>query len=110
MTQQIHSQRPVGLEARRLALGLSRERLAAKADGMSSATIRRAERGDTVPHPRTVAALANLYNRLKGRVIGADPDCGLLRLLEHRLDGLQVRVAAGGVYSLIAGRVGADAP
>jgi transcriptional regulator with XRE-family HTH domain len=58
MTQQIHSQRPVGLEARRLALGLSRERLAAKADGMSSATIRRAERGDTVPHPRTVAALA----------------------------------------------------
>ena len=58
---------PVGeaLKARRLALGLSRERLGARADGISSATITRIERGTVTPHPATVTALA--------RALGCSP-------------------------------------
>ncbi|CAN5465886.1 hypothetical protein BH10PSE12_BH10PSE12_15660 [soil metagenome] len=48
--------------------------------------------------------LANLYNRAKGRIIGADPDCGLRNAAADRLSDLRERHAAGGVYSLIEGR------
>ena len=50
--------RAAGLERRRLALGYSRERLGAAAGGISSATVRRVERGLVRPHPATRAALA----------------------------------------------------
>jgi transcriptional regulator with XRE-family HTH domain len=43
---------------------MSREALAAAADGLSVATVRRAERGETRPHPITARALA--------RVLGLD--------------------------------------
>ncbi len=46
------------LERRRLALGLSRERLGAAAGGLGSATVRRVERGLVRPHPATLSALA----------------------------------------------------
>jgi transcriptional regulator with XRE-family HTH domain len=58
MTPRMTSLAPVGLAARRRARGLSRERLGAAAGGVSAATIRRTERGETRPHPRTLAALA----------------------------------------------------
>ena len=45
------------IEQRRLAAGLSRERLGAAAGGVASATIVRVERGLVNPHPRTLAAL-----------------------------------------------------
>ena len=48
--------------------------------------------------------LANLYNRAKGRIIGADPDCGLRAAAADRLRDPRERHAAGGVYSLIEGR------
>jgi transcriptional regulator with XRE-family HTH domain len=50
------------LQRRRQALGLSRERLGAAAGGISSATVRRVERGLVSPHPATVAALARALN------------------------------------------------
>jgi transcriptional regulator with XRE-family HTH domain len=46
------------VESRRRAAGLSRERLGAAAGGISSATVRRIERGLVTPHPATVSALA----------------------------------------------------
>jgi transcriptional regulator with XRE-family HTH domain len=46
------------LEQRRLALGYSRERLGAAAGGISSATVKRVERGRVRPHPATRVALA----------------------------------------------------
>ncbi len=49
---------PRPLEQRRLALGYSRERLGAAAGGISSATVKRVERGLVKPHPATRAALA----------------------------------------------------
>jgi ubiquinone/menaquinone biosynthesis C-methylase UbiE len=52
-----------------------------------------------------VAKLANFYNRVKGYVIAADPDCDLLIAIEQRLETPSVRQKAGGVYSLISGRV-----
>jgi transcriptional regulator with XRE-family HTH domain len=58
MQPQMTSQPPVGLATLRKARGLSRERLGAAAGGVSAATIRRTERGETRPHPRTLAALA----------------------------------------------------
>ena len=42
-------------------------------------------------HERPGHRLANAYNRLKGRVIGADPDCGLADFLSRRLDGIERR-------------------
>jgi ubiquinone/menaquinone biosynthesis C-methylase UbiE len=48
--------------------------------------------------------LANLYNRAKGRVIGADPDCGLRDTAAARLHDFREEYAAGGVYTLLAGR------
>jgi ubiquinone/menaquinone biosynthesis C-methylase UbiE len=49
-------------------------------------------------------ALGNLYNRVKGRLIAADPDCGLAAFVESRLDGYEARTYRGGVYSLLSGR------
>jgi transcriptional regulator with XRE-family HTH domain len=46
------------LSRRRRELGWSRERLGARAGGVSSSTIKRIERHEVVPHPSTVAALA----------------------------------------------------
>lgn len=58
MTSQLISHVADGeLKARRQALGLSREALGAIAGGVSSATVRRAERGEVRPHPRTLRAL-----------------------------------------------------
>jgi transcriptional regulator with XRE-family HTH domain len=51
-----HQQTP--LEVRRRAAGLSRERLGAAAGAISSATIKRIERGLVRPHPSTRVALA----------------------------------------------------
>jgi transcriptional regulator with XRE-family HTH domain len=46
------------IQQRRLAAGLSRERLGAAAGGVATATIVRLEAGVTVrPHPRTLVAL-----------------------------------------------------
>lgn len=47
---------------------------------------------------------SNAYNRVKGRMIGADPDCGLRAAVAERLTGMVERRAAGAVYSLLAGR------
>jgi transcriptional regulator with XRE-family HTH domain len=60
MTAQMIKHRADGLEVqrRRLALGYSRERLGAAADGISSATVRRIECGLVRPHPSTRAAIA----------------------------------------------------
>jgi DNA-binding XRE family transcriptional regulator len=59
----VHDEDGIGLlQRRRLALGLSRERLGAAAGGISSATVRRVERGLVSPHPATVAALARALN------------------------------------------------
>jgi DNA-binding XRE family transcriptional regulator len=46
------------LEQRRLVAGYSRNRLGVAAGGVSSATIRRVERGLVRPHPITRVALA----------------------------------------------------
>jgi transcriptional regulator with XRE-family HTH domain len=46
------------LEQRRLAAGYSRERLGAAAGGISSATVKRVERGLVRPYPATLTALA----------------------------------------------------
>ncbi|MDX0001594.1 methyltransferase domain-containing protein [Sinorhizobium meliloti] len=48
--------------------------------------------------------LANFYNRLKGRVIGADPDCRLRDALAERLDLVDEMHIRGGVYTLFVGR------
>lgn len=45
------------LEQRRLALGLSREALGARAGGIASATVRRLEKCEVRPHPSTVVAI-----------------------------------------------------
>lgn len=68
VTWHMTAQPPVGiaLRARRDALALSRERLGARAGGISSATIARIERGAVTPHPATVAALA--------MALGCEPD------------------------------------
>lgn len=47
--------------------------------------------------------LANAYNRAKGRLIGADPDCRLRDGLAARLADFHERHETGGVYSLISG-------
>lgn len=49
--------------------------------------------------------LSNAYNRTKGRIIGADPDCGLRDAIAARLESFQEDQVAGGVYSLLIGRV-----
>jgi predicted transcriptional regulator len=53
------AKRPVGpaIAARRQLLGLSREELGARADGVSVSAIRRIELGLVEPHRSTVAAL-----------------------------------------------------
>lgn len=54
----------------------------------------------TIPgHP-----FANLYNRIKGRVIGADPDCGLKSLVFASLEDVDESTFRSGVYTLMAGR------
>jgi transcriptional regulator with XRE-family HTH domain len=65
MTQQMLSRAVDGtvLERRRLALGLSRERLAAAAGDFSAATIKRVERGEVKPQPSTLAAILAALNR-----------------------------------------------
>ena len=57
MTPQKQGQ-PTRLEAHRRAAGFSRERLGQRAGAISSATIKRIERGQVVPHPSTKVALA----------------------------------------------------
>lgn len=54
----VHPADGSAFERRRLALGYSRERLGAAAGGISSATVRRVERGLVNPHPSTRVALA----------------------------------------------------
>jgi DNA-binding XRE family transcriptional regulator len=54
----VHAPDETPLEQRRLALGYSRERLGAAAGGVSSATVRRIERGLVNPHQITRLALA----------------------------------------------------
>lgn len=58
MSAHMKAHPPVGLAELRRARGLSQERLGAAAGGVSAATIRRTERSETKPHPRTLAALA----------------------------------------------------
>jgi ubiquinone/menaquinone biosynthesis C-methylase UbiE len=47
---------------------------------------------------------ANLYNRVKGHIISADPDCGLRRAAAERLNYFTGEIWAGGIYSVLAGR------
>jgi transcriptional regulator with XRE-family HTH domain len=58
MTTQMIRRSADDLLRRRLALGYSRERLGAAAGGISSATVKRVERGLVSPHPATLTALA----------------------------------------------------
>jgi ribosome-binding protein aMBF1 (putative translation factor) len=51
------------IERRRMALGISRERLGAAAGGVARGTVERVERSQVKPHPRTVAALTQALDR-----------------------------------------------
>jgi hypothetical protein len=66
---------PDGLEARRLALGLSREALGQRAGGLASTTIRRLERGQVRrPHRVTVGALARALGCCPGDIVPRETD------------------------------------
>lgn len=55
-------------------------------------------------HDQVWRCIPNLYNRVKGRVIGADPDCDLAEQLRQRLDGIETVISTGGIYSSFRGR------
>jgi ubiquinone/menaquinone biosynthesis C-methylase UbiE len=55
-------------------------------------------------HDRMWCCIPNFYNRVKGRVIGADPDCDLAEQLMQRLDEIETVVSMAGIYSLFRGR------
>jgi hypothetical protein len=75
---------PDGLEARRLALGLSREALGQRAGGLASTTIRRLERGQVRrPHRVTVGALARVLGCCPGDIVPREPDVAAEGLLSE---------------------------
>ena len=70
----VHSVDGTELEQRRLALGLSREALGAAAGGISSATVKRVERGEVRPQPSTLSAITAALERAESRTITSGND------------------------------------